>query len=341
MNILIVTGEFVRKDEAYRDNKGWGFQNAFQSLGHRTEPFFYRKMGTLAFLEKKRYLKYAWLSYMNSRLLEQVRQTRPDILFLSRGETVTAETLRQIRKETGTIIVNVFTDNPLYIGKFENIEPCHYFFVKDTYVRDALKKAGLKNVWYLPQCTNAGVYKPYALDAKERELFGAEVSLVGSRYAYRSRMLQEIGEFNVSLWGRGWAKQSVRGLQHTVRGGDIRGSGKAKVFCGSAISLNPHHPLNDIRGTNSRTFDIAACRGFQLSDDKEDLRDLLKPGEEIICFSTVEELKKQIGYYLAHPDERDQIAAAAHRRVLKDHTYENRVRELLDIIGNAQRQTHP
>lgn len=335
MNILVVTGEFVKKGEAYRDNKGWAFQNAFQAMGHRTEPFFYRKMGKLAFLEKKRYFKYAWLSYMNSKLLEQVRQTRPDILFLSRGETVTAETLWQIRKQTSTIIVNVFTDNPLYIGRFENIEPCHYFFVKDTYVRESLRKAGLKNVRYLPQCTNADVYKPYTLDAGERELYGAEVSLVGSQYAYRSRMLQEIQEFNISLWGRGWSKLSARGLQYTVRGGDIRGPGKAKVFSGSAISLNPHHPLNDIRGTNSRTFDIAACRGFQLADDKEDLRNLLRVNEEIICFRTVDELKKLIGHYLTHPDERLQLAEAAYRRVLKDHTYDNRVREILDIIGSA------
>ncbi len=144
-------------------------------------------------------------------------------------------------------------------------------------------------------------------------MFSADVSLVGSRYAYRVRLLKELEDFNIALWGRGWSKVSDKRLLQSVRGGDIRGPRKAKVFSGSAISLNPHHPLNDIRGTNSRTFDIAACKGFQLSDDKEDLRDLLKPGEEVICFRTPEELKKLIGYYLSHPDERRQLAEAAYQ----------------------------
>jgi len=335
MNILIVSPEQVKQDECYMDDKGWAFDCAFQRLGFYPQTFFYRKMGKFAFIERKKYFKYPWLSYMNNRLLELVQRTKPDILFLSRGETIRPETLWKIRKKTQTLIVNVFTDNPLYIGKFETIEPCHYFFVKDTYVRDTLRKAGLNNVWYLPQCTNADVFKPYVLDEKEKELFGAEVSLVGSQYAYRLNMVKELAGYNLSLWGRGWSKVSDKRLLQAVRGGDIRGSKKARVFSGSAISLNPHHPLNDIRGTNSRTFDIAACRGFQLSDDKEDLRDLLKVNEEIVCFKTVDELKKLIDYYLSHPDERLQLAEAGHRRVLRDHTYDNRAREILDIIMNA------
>jgi spore maturation protein CgeB len=257
------------------------------------------------------------------------------MLFLSRAETVRPETLWKIRKDTQTLIVNVFTDNPLSIGRFEAIEPCHYFFVKDTYVRDTLRKAGLRNVLYLPQCTNEDVYRPYELTETERGMLCADVSLVGSRYSYRVRLLKELEEFNIALWGRGWSKVSDKRLLQSLRGGDIRGPKKARVFSGSAISLNPHHPLNDIRGTNSRTFDIAACKGFQLSDDKEDLRDLLKAGEEIICFRTTEELRKLIGYYLSHPDERKQLAEAAYQRVLKDHTYYNRACEILDIIKNS------
>ena len=337
MNILIVAPEQVKRDERYMDDKGWAFDCAFQRLGLHTRLFFYRKMGRLILFESHKYLRYLWLSYMNKSLLDEVRRNKPDLLFLSRAETVYPETLWEIRKNTQTLIVNVFTDNPLSIGKFEAIEPCHYFFVKDTYVLDTLRKAGLKNVRYLPQCTNPDVYRPYESDESDRECLRSEVSLVGSRYSYRVRLLRELEEFNIALWGRGWSKVSDKRLLQSVRGGDIRGPKKARVFSGSAISLNPHHPLNDIRGTNSRTFDIAACKGFQLSDDKEDLRGLLKPGEEVICFRTPEELRKLAGYYLSHPDERKQLSEAAYQRVLKDHTYFNRASEILDIVRNTPR----
>ncbi len=157
------------------DDKGWAFDSAFQRLGLHTQTFFYRKMGRLVLFERNKYLRYLWLSYMNSSLLDQVRRIRPDLLFLSRAETIYPETLWKIRKNTHTLIVNVFTDNPLSIGKFEAIEPCHYFFVKDTYVRDTLRKAGLKNVRYLPQCTNPDVYRPYESDETEKEGCSAQM----------------------------------------------------------------------------------------------------------------------------------------------------------------------
>jgi len=335
MKILIVTAEQLRQDERYTDDKGWAFKNSFERLGVQTETFIYRKKGTLAFLEKKKHIKDLWRTFMNKKLIMHVRRSSPDILMLSRAETVLPETLRLIRKSTQTIIINVFTDNPLYMGNFDAIEPCHCFFVKDTYVLDALKKVGLKNVFYLPQCTNPDICKPMVLSGQEKKTFSSEISLIGSMYPYRLKLLEEIADLNLGIWGKGWEKAADKRITMHVRGGDIRGSKKTMAINGSAISLNPHHPLNDIKGTNSRTFDIAACKSFMLTDYKEDIDDLLKIDKEVICYRTPEELKDLVQYYLKNPAERMKVAEAAYRRVLRDHTYDNRAREILDIAKKA------
>ncbi|MGB9715905.1 MAG: glycosyltransferase family protein, partial [Thermodesulfovibrionales bacterium] len=59
---------------------------------------------------------------------------------------------------------------------------------------------------------------------------------------------------------------------------------------------------------------------------------VFKPNQEIICYRTIDELKKLIEYYLKHPEERVQIAEAAYHRVLMEHTYDHRAKEILDII---------
>jgi spore maturation protein CgeB len=83
---------------------------------------------------------------------------------------------------------------------------------------------------------------------------------------------------------------------------------------------------------NPRTFEIAACRGFQLVDFRSDLPELFKIGEEIITFKTLEDLREKARYYLKHPEKRRKIASKAQERVLKDHTYEMRMMELLSFI---------
>lgn len=333
MNILIATVEQVMENERYKDDKGWSFKKAFERLGIQAEIFEYKKKGRFSFLEKNKYIKDLWHSHMNRHLFKHVMDNKPDVLLVLKGETVMPETLWQIRKKTDTLIVNVFPDNPLYMGKFDAIEPCNWFFVKDSYILDALRKSGLKNVFYLPQCTDPDVHKPIELCGDDKNIYCSDISLIGSMYPYRLKLIEGLLEFKPVIWGRGWAKSSNKAFLKLYRGKDVRGDQKAKAICGSQISLNPHHPLNDINGVNRRTYDIAACRGFQLVDYKTDMEKVFKPNEEIICFKTMDELKKLIEYYLKRPDERFQIAEAAYRRVIKEHTYDARARQILDVIN--------
>ena len=335
MKILIAGVEQVLKDERYMDDKGWSFKKAFGKIGIDTEAFFYKKKGKLSFIEKNKYIKEKWHSYMNTRLVQEVKRIKPDVLMVLKGETITANTLWSIRKKTNSIIINVFPDNPLYMGKFESIEPCHYFFVKDSYILNTLRKAGLKNVHYLPQCTDPEVHKPMKLGEKDKKTYSASVSLIGSMYPYRLKLLEQLLEFKPSIWGRGWPKAKNTEILHLYKGKDVRGSQKAKVISGSTISLNPHHPLNDIYGVNRRTFDIAACKGFQIADYRQDMEKVFRINKEIVCFETLEELKKLIEYYLSHPDERRDITNEAYRKVLEKHTYDNRAKQILDIIEKS------
>ena len=83
-----------------------------------------------------------------------------------------------------------------------------------------------------------------------------------------------------------------------------------KIYNAGKINLNLHsstfhygiNPEGDF--VNPRTFEIAACKGFQLLDYRSDLINLFNVNEELIAFHSLDELKDQIEYFLKNPDLR-------------------------------------
>jgi spore maturation protein CgeB len=92
--------------------------------------------------------------------------------------------------------------------------------------------------------------------------------------------------------------------------------------------------MNDINGVNTRTFELAAAGACQVVDLKDDLRDLLKPGEEVVAYRDLGELRRQLEFYLAHPDEARAIGANARRRALAEHTLRHRIDEMLAAVND-------
>ncbi|NIQ01757.1 MAG: glycosyltransferase [Nitrospinaceae bacterium] len=83
---------------------------------------------------------------------------------------------------------------------------------------------------------------------------------------------------------------------------------------------------------NPRTFEIAACSAFQLVDARSELGDLFHPGREIVPFQDIEDLRDKTRYYLDHPEARLEISRRSHRRVVREHTMEHRMKELLVAV---------
>ncbi|MBI3802812.1 MAG: glycosyltransferase [Nitrospirae bacterium] len=334
MKILIVGPEYDEKGGRFQSDIAWSFHRLLQQRGHAVDFFAYKKRNLFAFIEKNKGVKAWWHRRMNRDLVRRVVAERPDLMIVFKGGSVEAEALWEIRNRTPTVMMNLFPDNPLHMMPFRNIEPYHFFFIKDSYALAALTKIGFQNVRYLPHAADPDVCRPVALTPEEQKGWGADLSLVGSHYPYRGFLMRELQAFDLKIWGKGWASlPSDDPIRPAVQGRSVWGEEKTKVVCGSKISLNPHHPLNDITGINDRTFEIAACGGFQLLDRKADLEKHFKIGEEIIAYNDKKELLELIRYYLDHEETRRQIAERAYRRVLKDHTVAHRVDTLLSLYG--------
>src|SRR2546425_7003944 len=154
---------------------------------------------------------------------------------------------------------------------FGCLEAYDAFFTKERYAMRALQQVGLRNLHYLPMYCVPAQHHPVVLSPDETRRFAAPLSFVGSRYDYRERFVRELADAPLRLWGAGWGRSPdpvVRGL---VAGGPVFGHDKLCVYSASTISLNHHHPMNDIVGVNTRTFELAAAGACQVVDAKDEL----------------------------------------------------------------------
>jgi len=85
-------------------------------------------------------------------------------------------------------------------------------------------------------------------------------------------------------------------------------------------------------GLPERCFGIPACGGFLLSDRRLHAADAFEPGSEWIDFSGVEDAAAKIARYLADFPAARAVAARAHRRVMREHTYRHRAGQMLGAI---------
>jgi len=51
-----------------------------------------------------------------------------------------------------------------------------------------------------------------------------------------------------------------------------------------------------------------------------------------VVYRDLDELKNQLGYYLAHPDEARAIGGNATKRALQEHTLRHRIEEILTVV---------
>jgi spore maturation protein CgeB len=215
---------------------------------------------------------------------------------------------------------------------FLHIEPYDVFFTKERYAMRQLQLVGLRNLYYLPLYCVPAFHHPVELTRGEARALEGVIALVGRRYPYRERLVAELADYPIGVWGPDWERAPDPRVRAVVRGGGVWGRAKLVVYSGSRLSLNPHHPLNDIVGVNIRTFELAAAGACQVVDLKEDLPPLFKPGEEVVAYRDLAELRRQLDYYRSHPDETRAIAESSRRRALAEHTLRHRIEEMLSVV---------
>ena len=308
---------------------GVDFADELTAMGHEARLFAYRRNNALY---KNRTTKRAYQLWILDRLERVCLAWQPAVVLVIKGGPIAPDLIERVKAKIATRFVNFFPDNPLWMIPFECIEAYDVFFTKERYAMASLQQVGLRNLHYLPMYCVPSLHHPVTLTAEDQARFAGSLSFVGSRYDYRERFVRELADYPLRLWGHGWSKSTDPVIRRMVAGGPVYGRDKLAVYGGSTLSLNHHHPMNDIVGVNTRAFELAAAGACQLVDAKDDITRLFKVGEEVVAYRDLGELRRHIEHYLAHPDAARAIGENARRRALAEHTLRHRLDAMLDVL---------
>ncbi len=320
--------------------------SAFERLGHRVETLdneIYdaarRRIDGISSKLHRSQLTGLLMTLMAESITARALDRAVDLVFLTAQSPMTVDVALELRRRKIPTAFWFVEDWQLFTYWRQWAPLYDYFFtIQKGAFSSALKRGGIKRTTYLPLAADPNVHRKLRLSSEELARFGSDVSHVGAGYRNRQHVFSGLIDLDFKLWGNDWENSSSIRQILQRDGARLSTEETVKVFNAAKINLNLHssqfhegvNPDGDY--VNPRTFEIAACGGFQLVDHRSLLPDLFAEGAEITVFRHESELRGLISHYLANPDERRSIAEGARRRILAEHTYEMRMAELLNYI---------
>lgn len=323
---------------------------ALEQLGHRvtwidhsTHHASYDAMNGLKEPRHRLTLQSRLAEVLGQLTIARLAEDPPDVILALAQAPMTLPLLEHLRKKN-FVTAMWFVENYRHLTYWQQIATGydHWFVIQKQACHEALRHAGAKQVSYLPMAADPAIHRPLTLTPDERNELAADVSFVGAGYSNRRQLLPRLvtQEWTFKLWGNEWdGAAALNGVLQRA-GARIDTETCVKVFNGTKVNINLHSwtgegldPHGDF--VNPRTFELAACGAFQIVDERTLLREVFT-GEELVTAGRPDDLVSQVRHWLHDAPGRTQMADAARQRVLAEHTYVHRMRQLLAQIGVAQ-----
>jgi len=337
-------------------SSNWSFVKSFQNLGFETiliddegeywKNFPFKKPNLLRRILHR--LLWKFLSKeLNKLLLKKVKEAKPDLIFIIKGWFYHPKTIEKLKKISPNSKLFCFNpDNPFntwhhgvsneWIRK--SIPYYDVYFIWGKFLIEKLYKAGAKKVEYLPFAYDPEVHFPIEVkNLKEREYYGSDIAFIGTWDKEREWWLNHLIDYNLKIWGNDWNRANKK-LKEKWMKKPAYGEEFAKICNSSKIILNIIRKQN-VPSHNMRTFEAPACKAFVLSTRTEEAKEFFEEDKECAYFSTPEELKEKIDFYLKNDELRKKIAEAGYQKV-KNHTYFERAKKILEIYNHNTNYTN-
>lgn len=272
---------------------------------------------------------------MGRALIARAATFHPELVLVLKGDRIAPELLRDLRAAHPVPIVNWFID-PIVDRRdlVERIAPAYdLFFTMDDLPPDEAARLGTRVV-PLPMACDPDTHRPVPLSERDRARYACDVCFVG-RFGRRALAFHGLTDLRLNLWGSRLFDERL-GPFH--RGDGLWGDELAKQYGAARIVLNVHaayeRPEAEARmyNVNPRLFEIAACGGFQLTDNRAQATRFFEEGTEIECYASPDELRAKVLHYLPRDEARGRMAGRAADKARRLHTYDRRMAALLATV---------
>lgn len=322
--------------------------DALKDLGHTVAvfeaPSYHSAFSSLKSLrirsERLEQLENGFLNVVSQAVVAQAEAFEPDLVLTMAQAPLNRAALKKLERD-GVRTAMWFVEDYRLFTYWRAFAPYYdlFFVIQKEPFLSELVEAGVSKASYLPLAALPSFHRPYELTLEEKKKYASPLSFLGAGYPNRRVAFRQLLQHGLKIWGSDWEGESVLQKAIQAKGARIEPEEAVKIFNAAAININLHSSVQAnklVSGgdfVNPRTFEIAACRAFQLVDERTLLPELFAP-DELCCFTTMAELQEMIPYYLEHPEERLRIATRGYEKVLAAHTYQHRMQSLIEAAGN-------
>lgn len=294
---------------------------AFEYLGWETKVFDYRDLTAKEKLIQLGLGQQSALKSMNSRLIEAVKDYKPDITFTVKGELIFPETIRKISK-SGIRTVQWFPDDVHRHQMAKELSRVYdVFFHYDSYETQLLiKETKRKNIYHFGFAADILPSDPTPNFSRRHY----SLVMVGNYYPVRENYLPYISDLDLDIWGEEkWRETSVASKYHEP----LPFSQLLALYRNSKIGLNiqfvsPSHSIVN------RAYEIISSGAMLLSERKPELGKYFALGKDVVGFTSPKQMREKAIYYLANRHERESIAKRGYKVVRAQHKYIDRIKSL-------------
>jgi spore maturation protein CgeB len=269
---------------------------------------------------------------LHERMSRAVRQTDPAIVLVLEGSQLPPEMVAELKRESRALWVNWFCDERRTHGSISALAAAYdVVYVAGSAVAEAGETIGLPPIHYLPPGCDPSVHRPM----RSRDQFRANVVFAGTATPHRERLLSELVEFGLAVWGPGWRKTKLRDY---CRGELLEHGDYIRAYAGASVAVNVQCSGDSDGadpGCNRRLFELAAIGVPQVVEDRPDIHRHFREGSEILVARSSSDFKGLLAEALQDRAWSEQVAAGARQRALTEHTYMHRLAVLLSSLQTA------
>jgi len=263
---------------------------------------------------------------LHDRMTRALRQTDPEVVLVLEGSQMPPELVAELKRESRALWANWFCDERRSGNAVSALAAAYdLVFVAGSEVVESVESVGLPPLRYLPPGCDPSVHRPM----RSRDQFRANVVFAGTATPHRERVLSELVEFGLALWGPGWRRTRLRDY---CRGELLDHGDYIRAYAGASVAVNVQ--CSDVAdgadpGCNRRLFELAAIGVPQVVEDRPDIHRHFREGSEILVARSAADFKGLLAEALQDRAWSEQVAAGARQRALGEHTYMHRLAALL------------
>ncbi|MBN1563997.1 MAG: glycosyltransferase, partial [Anaerolineae bacterium] len=278
----------------------------------------------------------------NRRLIQFAADYQPDVIVITGdNDVILPETLATIKTaHNATLVYGCGTSPVVFSRPVERAAAPLYDLVvaNDFYHAIQWRELGARRVEALPiSAVDPDFHRPVELTDEERAAYTCDVGVVGTfvpnnLYGERIAALEALHDFDLGIWSVHEVPPALRPFYR----GSALGAEMLKITQAARIVVNTHGDFMRYGG-NMRLFEVCGVGAFQITeDDRPGVKEWFTGGEHLVTYRDPDHLRELVAYYLAHEDERQQIAAAGHAHVYAQHTYDQRMAQLMNLIQEVR-----